>query len=206
MKFEDESYPPEQDELAISLRKIVDAEVKKELGAKLADLNWLREDRAKLNRELSQALLKIRYHEIDQAKILKEHTKTVHRELLGGFTIGDTVYYAKSTKIGEVKCGTCENARKVVMTLGDRKFNQDCPDCASNWYARQIYEYKPQQDKITQINVQIWARGECTKYEIYLDRKDGSVSSSDKAGLFKTLEECQLHCDELNKAEQAKQG
>lgn len=201
MIYEDEYQPQERDELTLKLRDLVDGEVKKELSNKHADFKWLQKERERINVELSAVRMKLRGLENERSKFLKEHTKTVQRELFGGFTIGDVVYYAKSHKAGDVHCPTCNNKRKVEMTLGERSFAKECPDCTANYFQRTIYEHKPQRDKVTQINTKLWAGGEGKELEIYLDQRDGSTKGT---GIFRTIEECQAYCDELNEKEQAK--
>jgi len=200
---DDEEYPQQRNELTDKLRELVDGEVKKELGNRHADLVWHQKERSRLSLELSAARLKIRGLENERTKFQKNHTKAVQRELFGGFTVGDVVYYAKPHEVGRIHCNTCNDTRKVNMSLGERTFLKECPDCYSSWYTRTIYEYKPQRDTVTQINTKLWGGGENRELEIYLDRRDGSS----KAGtIFLTAEECQVYCDELNKKEQLKRS
>lgn len=200
MNFEDEYEPQERDELAEKLRELIDVEVKKELGNRHSDLEWLRKEKASAYAELSAARLKIRTLENEKSKFLKEHTKTVQRELFGRFTVGDVVYYAKHHKVGQVHCGTCNNTNKVETKLGERTISIKCPDCPNHWDSI-IYEYRPEKDEVRQINAKLWARGESSELKVYLHRYDGEKSDKE---LFLTIEECQAYCDEKNKIEQEK--
>lgn len=200
MYYDDEDPPQERDELFDKLRELIDAEVKKEMGVKAGDLKWLQKQRGLLNNELSEYRMKVRQLEKEKADFLKEHTKTVQRELFGGFTVGDTVYYAKSFESGRILCPTCNNTKKVEMSFGERTFVKDCPDCPG-YFSSIVYEYKPQRDKVTQINTKLWAGGDKRECEIYLDRRDGSLKAND---MFQTIEECQAYCDGLNAKEQEK--
>lgn len=198
---EDEYQPQERDELTEKLRELIDTEVRKELGNKLGDYRWLQKERTRINCELSKANMKIRELENEKSKFLKEHTKTVHRELFGSYTIGDIVYYAKSKECGKVTCETCNNSRKLETKLGERSFTIDCPDCHLSYYDRTIFEYTPERDKVNQINSRLWAGGERMELEVYLDRKDGTTNG---VKIFRTEEECRSYCDEMNKKEQTK--
>lgn len=180
------------------INKIVDEEVKIRLGNKLSEIGRLKKfesDYYKVSRELRSTEVK---HEKELQAAIKEAKDEVKRSIFGGYKLGDTVYYVIDCS-ERIPCSTCGGSGKVSANFGDRALKASCPDCS---YGKiRIKNYKPIKASISDITHKEWAQERCSKTSFWIQPVRGDSIERDLEGLFKTEEECQKKCDELNAKE-----
>lgn len=205
--YGDESYyEPENflEQYELGIREILTKAVNDKIGDTVEELKVLKS----INEELEKQIKELRsnlyntdkIHKEQLDKALKENTKEVERKLSCGFTPHDVVWYIKSES-SHTKCEKCNGKGKVEIEVLGKMTNVNCPYCSSgNVYK---HTYFPEKDIISAIYFDFHRADRSNKNsganltvrDIYFDRCDYTKKPED---LYKTLEECQKHCDELN--------
>lgn len=189
---EEYEYEP-QDEFAVKVMELVKSEVQAKITETVDNLEIFRKANASLGEKIRRLESQIRTQDQEMKKVLVEKEKEVKRELLGGFTIGDTVYYPDAKGTSE-KCEKCNGTHKLLVTVNgtDEERNIDCNKCD---YGGKIltYTYYPRKDVISSAHLEMNSTNKWLKF--YLNREDRERKVE---LLFKTEEECQIHCDEKN--------
>jgi hypothetical protein len=208
--YEDEPYYNPEDfleEYEVNLREIITKAVNDKIRKTIDELTLVKSQNEILTKEKNELknqnrnIERVHKEELDKA--LKENTKEVERKLSCGFIPYDVIYYVKSdSKI--TKCEKCDGKGKVTVEVLGKNTKVDCPHCSyGNIYH---YNYYPVQDIVSSVYFN-YHRIDRNKRDgelvlkvekIYLDKYDSSMSQE---SIYRTLEECQLRCDELNKTE-----
>lgn len=211
--FEDEPYYNPEDfleEYETEIREVILNAVNKKIKDTIEGLTLEKSKNEILTKEVGELKSTLRnierLHKEELDKALKENTKEVERKLSCGFAPYDVVYYVESES-KTTKCEKCGGGGKVAVEVLGKNTKVDCPHCS---YGRVYhYTYYPVQDVVSSVYFN-YHRADRDKRngevvlnveEIYLDKNDSSMS---QGNLYKTLEECQLKCDELNSKENSK--
>lgn len=211
--FEDEPYYNPEDfleEYETEIREVILNAVNKKIKDTIEGLTLEKSKNEILTKEVGELKSTLRnierLHKEELDKALKENTKEVERKLSCGFAPYDVVYYVESES-KTTKCEKCGGGGKVAVEVLGKNTKVDCPHCS---YGRVYhYTYYPVQDVVSSVYFN-YHRADRDKRngevvlnvkEIYLDKNGSSMS---QGNLYKTLEECQLKCDELNSKENSK--
>lgn len=205
--YEDEPYYNPEDfleEYEVSLREIITKAVNDKIKKTIDALEVEKSKNEVLTKEISELKGKLRsadkLHKEELDKALKENSKEIKRKLSCGFAPYDVVYYVKSNST-TTKCEKCDGKGKVTVEVLGKNTKVDCPHCR---YGRNYhYAYYPVQDVVSSVYFN-YHREDRNKRDgelvlnvekIYLDKYDSSMSQE---SLYRTLEECQKRCNELN--------
>lgn len=211
--FEDEPYYNPEDfleEYETEIREVILNAVNKKIKDTIEGLTLEKSKNEILTKEVGELKSTLRnierLHKEELDKALKENTKEVERKLSCGFAPYDVVYYVERES-KTTKCEKCGGGGKVAVEVLGKNTKVDCPHCS---YGRVYhYTYYPVQDVVSSVYFN-YHRADRDKRngevvlnveKIYLDKNDSSMS---QGNLYKTLEECQLKCDELNSKENSK--
>lgn len=198
------------EEYEVSLRDIITKAVNDKIKKTIDELVLVKSQNEILTKEINELRTQNRnierLHKEELDKALKENTKEIERKLSCGFAPYDVVYYVESES-KTTKCEKCGGGGKVAVEVLGKNTKVDCPHCS---YGRVYhYTYYPVQDVVSSVYFN-YHRADRDKRngevvlnveKIYLDKNNSSMSQGD---LYKTLEECQLKCDELNSKENSK--
>jgi len=202
--FEGYAEPSEFD---LKINEIINAEVTTRIEQTVKDLEIYKEENDKLGKKLLDAKCKLAKVENDYKKQLEqaliEKELEVHRQLGLGFAVNDIVYYIDNTTTS-TKCEKCGGKGNVKVDVLGREAEVRCPHCS---YGKILhYNYFPKKDIVRSIK--FWmSRKDKYNYnvpgelkedwdiEIWLDDKDDDIK---RKNLYKTLEDCQVACNEKN--------
>jgi hypothetical protein len=205
--YEDEPYYNPEDfleEYETEIRDIILNAVNKKIKETIDGLTLEKSKNEVLTKEVGELKSKIRSseriykEELDKA--LKEKEIETTRRLTFELAPHDTVYYVKS-KSTDHKCEKCNGKGKVKIEVLGKNTEVSCPHCS--YGSNTTHFYYPEKDTITTVAFNIYRKdrnnknsgSEMSEGKIWLEHYDYEKKVSD---LFKTLEECQQKCDELN--------
>jgi hypothetical protein len=186
-------------EFEIKMNELVRNEVNERIGQAAIDLENYIADNKKLRAANTELLLNLRQIERDNkaalTKALREKEIDVKRDIFGGFTIGDTCFFAKSDLLRH-PCEKCEGKGKVSVQIAGEEKSVRCPYCNGDKSTHTCH-YSPKKARIVDMRVE-FRGGNCSaKWQHFsLDcNETGDYAPDD---LFKTIEECQAVCDMEN--------
>lgn len=142
---------------------------------------------------------------IDRYRLPRGFAKKITDALIGGFAPGDTAWMLDGT-YKSCKCPVCEGKKELVAIAGEKEVKIKCPNCCGDGTILYHYRY-PEEVTIKEVSA---------KLSISSDRV--STWSSDVIGVYgydrefrvdmfyKTREECQAVCNELNAKESEETG
>jgi hypothetical protein len=199
--YDNEDYEPqEHDELAVKVHELIKAEVDAKIIETVDSLAYQIKLNTEYRKTINELQAKIRNFEPDIKKALLEKEKEVKRTIFDGFVIGDKVYYAEGKKTKDIICKVCEGKRKVAAQFNGENIEIGCPSCCNGRpWDRMIYNYEPKSDVIEWLNIEMNSSNKWIKFRLSRD-----VDKKEPKEVFRTLEECQAYCDEMNKKEQDK--
>ncbi|MDA1616242.1 hypothetical protein PDK03_06495 [Bacillus cereus group sp. TH204-1LC] len=170
------------------LNRIDDYENAKERDEKSQKtISDLRNQMYKLQTELKNAEHTFKKEGSDQAK----------REMLGGFKLGDEVWFVRSQYNPET-CSVCSGDRKLVVEIQGKERKVKCPEC-NGFGSKSKLIKSAEKGLVKEIDIHTWAQGKQLSVKMYIEPTSYRASSSVQAhlgGFFKTKEECQ---EKINK-------
>lgn len=195
------------EEYELKIREIMIQAVNSKIKESLEDLSQLRVDFAKLKKDYDNAkhqINRINKEKEEEIKCTIQETEiSVERRLGLDFTVGDTVFRAKSEG-NSTKCPHCKDGVVIVNVLGiDKKVS--CPFC--DYGKITTYKWSPKSSTIRSIKFYMTSPDSWTKRQgvVKDENTEYNLNNSDstfhRSNLFKTEEECRLVCDEMNKIE-----
>lgn len=203
MNFEHEDYfeLDKNFEFNTGINQILDNEVEKRVLAKIQDYNHVMERSKESEKKIGE--LRNQYRKLETE--LKDAEKTYFkqgedkalREMLGGFKLGDEVWFVKK-KYLSVTCTTCSGDRKVSATFDNKILKVDCPKCKGHGSTGK-YEYNAETGKIKEITIHTWAEGRQKEVTIYIKPVIGDPVET-REFPFATKEECEEKITELKEA------
>lgn len=175
------------------INKLLDQEVEKRLAERVKDYHRAIEREEKSQKTISD--LRNENHKMQlelkgaEKTFKKEGSDEAKREMLGGFKLGDEVWFIKRNYFRE-NCPTCLGDRKVIVELKGEEVKIYCPTCKG-------YGHKDKNNEtvesgiVKEINIHTWAGG-LVQTEMYIEPK--SYRSNDTVNVrlgnfFKTKEE-----------------
>jgi hypothetical protein len=203
-----EDYEPnfEPSEFEIKVSELIKQELDNKIKETVEGLERYKALYEQQQKELYTVKGELRILKIDSEKqllqALKEKEKEVKRELSSGFTINDIVYIVDYDRHNK-KCDKCNGNYKIKIEVLGKEKQVDCPHCSSGTiYTSTAKPSKPK--TISWIKFYLsrseYKNKNCnsiiTEVKLWLDESDYETTP-DK--VFRTLEECQKKCDELNK-------
>lgn len=197
--YEPEEYfeVDENFEFNTGINKLLDQEVEKRLSERVKDyekaierdeksqktISDLKNEIYKLNMELSSAERKFKKAGYDDAL----------RELLGGFKIGDNVWFIKNTYSHE-NCPLCLGDKKVIAEIKVEELEITCPKC--NGYGHMSKTTQSiEKGIIKEIEIHTWANGKKFEERMYIEPISYRASDSVEkriGSFFKTKEDCEI--------------
>jgi len=207
MYYEDEPYYNPEDfmeEYEQGIRDILTEAVNKKIKDTVDNLILEKSRNEVSTKEISELRSKLRnaerLHKEELEKALKDKEKEVTRKLTFGFAPHDIVYYIKSNSTNH-KCEKCNGKGEVKVEVLGKETKVKCPHCS--YGSNTTYFYYPEKDTITTVAFNIYRKDknnknsgvEMSEGKIWLESYDHEKTVSD---LYKTLEECQIECDEKN--------
>jgi len=188
----------------VNLREIITKAVNDKIKKTIDELTLVKSQNEILTQEKNELrnqnrnIERVHKEELDKA--LKENTKETERKLSCGFAPHDVVWYIKDDCTYS-KCEVCGGNYKIKVEVLGKEKEVDCPHCS---YGRvSHHNYYPKQEVVSAIyfNYHRAIRdnrnsGSILNVDkIYLDKYDSYLS---QGSLYRTLEECQQKCDEMN--------
>lgn len=186
------------------INKVIDHEVEKRLAEKIKNYQEALErdnNSQKVIRDLKREVVELKkvLHDAEK-KFKKVGADETLRRLLGGFKLGDEVWFLKSV-YERKKCQTCLGDGELIVDFKGEKMKVKCPNCSSLGtisHTKKVVE----EGVVSEIKIHTWADGRKCEVEMYL--KPTSYKTSDilrvrNGEFFKTKEECEEALKELNK-------
>ncbi|MED1790615.1 hypothetical protein P4V47_24635 [Brevibacillus laterosporus] len=134
------------------------------------------------------------YKQEEEIIALEKELKTAKQlslqSLTGGYKLRDKVWIVRSEP-EQKNCEKCNGSKKVNAIINGVSEEIKCPSC--------IYEYQtswilaPKEDQIEFITITIERQKTFARY--WLEDRDRYFDENE---VFKTKEECQKYCDEIN--------
>ncbi|MEH7392588.1 hypothetical protein [Bacillus sp. JJ1474] len=194
----DEDYfeVDENFEFNIGINKLLDQEVEKRLAERVKNYQEAidRDERSqKTISDLRNDMHKLQLNlGVAEKTFKKEGADETLRELLGGFKLGDEVWFIKKTYVRE-DCPVCLGDKEVIAEIKGEEVKIKCPECAGYGYESKTTE-SVEKGTVIEIKMHIWANGNKIEVKMYI--KPTSYRSSDSVerrlgGFFKTKEECE---------------
>ena len=141
----------------------------------------------------SEVLKRLSEREIDYKKAIeKEIVDETLRSLLGGFKLGDEVWFIKTDYTKE-KCQMCIEKGELIVDLNGEEIKVECPKCDGLGFINKKNR-TVEKGEVNEIRTHTWANGEHFKAEMYIKPTSyNSLNSIHKSfdRLFKTKEECE---------------
>lgn len=203
---EEPYYNPEEflEEYEVNLRDILAEAVNRKIKDTISELSSLKCRNTELEKEIKELKSSLhntnRIHKEQLDKALKENTKEVERKMSCGITPHDKIWLINSES-SHKKCGQCNGKGKVEVEVLGKMTKVNCPHCSNG----NVYKsrYFPGEDIVSSIYFDLHREDRNNKNsgtiltvrDIYLDKYDSSMKPE---RLYKTLEDCQERCDELN--------
>jgi hypothetical protein len=197
-------WEPEEDyfevdenfEFNTGINKLLEGEVEKRLAERVEGYEMALERDKKSQQEIRDLKSDIRELENQLSRSEKsfksEGKDEALRELLGGFKLGDEVWFVKSHYKRE-ECSVCSGDKKVIVEFKGEEMKVDCPGCkgyGSNGNTTKSVE----RGFIKEIEIHTWASGKQFNLSMYVDptsyRSNDSMNLR-KDNIFRTKEECE---------------
>ncbi|MDQ0268902.1 hypothetical protein [Cytobacillus purgationiresistens] len=197
-EYEQEDYfeIDENFEFNTGINKLLDEEVEKRLAERVKNyqeaidrdkksqktISDLRSDMHKLQLNLGAA----------EKTFKKEGADDTLRELLGGFKLGDEVWFVRR-RYNRVQCDTCLGDGKVIAEFKGEEMKVQCPKCNGYGHNSDITK-SVEKGIIKEIEMHTWANGKKFEVKMYIDPttyKPGDTVSARTGEFFKTEEECE---------------
>lgn len=193
MEYIPEEYEPqEHDELAAKVFVMIKEEVVSKIKGTVEGLEYSRKRNCELQGEIYKLRQEIKNFESEKQKALKSKEKEVIRSLFGGFERGDKIFFTDH-KWESKLCAKCNGEKKLTAILNGLEEKVRCPNCDGSGSIHGGY-YIPKEDTIRTISLEI--NEHAKHYNFWLQRQDSKVGIE---SVFKTIEECQISCEEKNK-------
>ncbi|AYB39992.1 hypothetical protein [Brevibacillus laterosporus] len=142
------------------------------------------------NERLSKELMSLDDEISDLENQLKTAKKLSLQSLTGGYKLRDKVWIVCSEAEQKV-CEKCNGSKKVNAIINGVPEEIKCPSCTSGYQTSWILT--PKEDQIEFITITIERQKTFARY--WLERIDRYLDENE---VFKTKEECQKYCDEIN--------
>ncbi|MGF9909541.1 hypothetical protein [Brevibacillus porteri] len=186
------------------INKLLDQEVEKRLAAKLSNYETVMQQQTELEEKLrkqNQTVFELQKELKDAEKMfVKQGTDQTKRELLGGFMLGDKVWFVKKNYT-RTPCKTCAGDGNVEVTSAvvGGTFRVNCPTCRG--YGTESHcDYIVAHGKLTEIHFKTWANGKCFEGKFYIEptsyHSNDSVQTN-HSQLFHSEEECQQAINDI---------
>lgn len=198
MEYEQPEYEPqEHDELAVKVLELIKGEVSAKIGETVNSLEHYKKNEKRLYQQISELNSKIRNNEAELKKSLLAKEKDVIRELFGGLARGDKAFYV-DYKYESTVCIKCNGSGKVVALIDGEELKVKCPVCEGQG-SKGSSHFIVKEGKVETVSLEI---NEYAKHlNFYFVNRDSKASGD---SVFKTIEECQVCCDEKNKPKEVK--
>ncbi|WP_257146946.1 hypothetical protein [Bacillus cereus] len=183
------------------INQLLDQEVEKRVSEKVKDYEQAKERDASSQKTISD--LRNQMHKLQmelkgaENTFKKEGADQAKREMLGGFKLGDEVWFVRSQYNPE-KCSVCSGDRKLVVEIQGKERQVKCPEC-NGFGSRSKLIKSAEKGLVKEIDIHTWAQGKQLSVKMYIEPTSYRASSSVQAhlgGFFKTKEECQ---EKINK-------
>ncbi|WP_232357419.1 hypothetical protein [Bacillus tropicus] len=185
----------------IGINNLLEQEVEKRLLNRVSDYEKTKERDEKSQKTISD--LRNQMHKLQmelknaENTFKKEGEDQAKREMLGGFKLGDEVWFVRSQYNSET-CLVCSGDKKVVVQIQGEERKIKCPECNGFGCRRKLIK-SAEKGLVKEIDIHTWAQGKQLSVKMYIEPTSYRASSSVQAhlgGFFKTKEECQ---EKLNK-------
>lgn len=195
--YYEEQYERKEEEFEFNgiVNELLNKEVEKRVGEKIKGYEYNMEQAEKHRVEISERRSEVRELQADllvaEKKFAKQGEDNVMRKLLGGYKLGDKVWYLRS-KSNQVECGTCAGGKEVEANVNGEMRQVKCPDC--NYGYHSVKEYSVASGTFSEMKVHTWAEGRKLEVNLYVqpegNRNADSVKFWNYDDLYATEEEC----------------
>ena len=177
------------------INKLLDLEVEKRLEEKIEDYNVALEREKNVTDEMYDLKRQVRslLTKLDEAEkiFVKKGADEAKREMLGGYKLGDEIYYVH-TEVSHTSCEICEEKGDVHALFDGQLLKAKCPKCS---YGRiRNEERSVAKGRLKEIKIHTWAEERCLEVDFYIqpdDRKRDSFSFRSFDKIFRTKDECE---------------
>ncbi|MCR8980917.1 hypothetical protein [Brevibacillus laterosporus] len=168
------------------LDSLIHKEVRRRIRKCVKHLDRTESENARLSAKLYEQEEEI----IALEKELKTAKKLSLQSLTGGYKLGDKVWIVRS-EAEQKNCEKCNGSKKVNAIIDGVHEEIKCPSCTFGYQTSWILT--PKEDQIEFITITIERQKTFARY--WLERIDRYLDENE---VFKTKEECQKYCDEIN--------
>ncbi|NRS20624.1 hypothetical protein HP398_29835 [Brevibacillus sp. HB1.4B] len=186
------------------MNELLEQEVANRLAAKINNYDAVMKRHSELEEKLRNQNQRVHELQRDLADaektFVKQGADQTKRELLGGFMLGDKVWFVKKNYT-RTPCETCAGDKKVEVTsvVVGGTFLVDCPTCRG--YGSESHcDYSVAHGKLSEIHFTTWANGKCFEGKFYIEptsyRSNDSVQTN-HSQLFHSEEECQQAVNDI---------
>lgn len=191
-------------EFNTGINKLIDQEVEKRVHERINGYEIAIERDKQSTEENYQQRKKIRELELQleraEKTFIKQGFEQGKREILGGYLIGDKVWFPKK-KYQSEPCTTCDGKGNVYANFDGVEVKAKCPKCS---YGRiDKSEYIAIEGTFTEIKYLTYAEGRGLERKFHLKHKnvngDNSTGFNNTSEFFKTQEECEAYILEIEK-------
>ena len=180
----------------VLFKNLIESEVLKRLSEREIDYKKAIQKEIELRKKVSDLKSKIckieKQSKKYEEKFRKEIEEETLRSLLGGFKLGDEVWFIKNNYTKE-KCKLCIQQGEFIIDLNGEEIKVNCPKCDGlGFISKNIKTIE--KGKVKEIKIQTRAEGRQFKAEMYIEPTSYKSSDSIQRSfdrLFKTKEECE---------------
>jgi hypothetical protein len=177
------------------INKLLDQEVEKRLAVKVKDYETAIERHEKSQQTISQLRNELHELKLNLSGAEKTFKKVGYddalRDVLGGFKLGDEVWFIRNTYVRE-DCPCCFGDREVIAEIKGEEVKVKCPKC--NGYGNKSKTKKSVEKGIVkEIHTKTWAEGRQFEGKMYIQPNSYRTHDSVEqriGDVFKTEEEC----------------
>lgn len=183
-------------EFNTGINKLLEGEVEKRLAERINGYeSALERDKQSQDtiRDLKANIRELENQLSRSEKVFKSEGKDeALRELLGGFKLGDEVWFRKGNYVRE-DCHVCSGDKEVIAEINGKEVKINCPEC-KGYGANGKTVKSVEKGRIIEMDIHTWASGRKFEVGMYVDPTSYKNSDSvklNKDNIFKTREECE---------------